>query len=121
MQPGAGGGVLSGCGPADQPGDHEPFCGAAGLSGPGHRGVEGALPAASSKPQRQRAVDPSLHGQRRGGARGVGPSSHPAAHGGHTHGVPIVASSPRRQRVRSNYSTYHKNGSEQQNRRLVLN
>lgn len=85
---------------ADQLGDHEPFSGAAGLPGPGQRRVEGPLLAAASKPQRQRAVDPGLHGERGRGARGVGPSPHPAAHRGRTHRLPLAASSPRCQRVR---------------------
>lgn len=100
MQPGTGGGLLRGRGTPYQLGDHEPVGGAAGLPGPGQRGVDAALPAAAAQPQRQRALDPGLHGQGRRGPRGVGAAPHPAAHGGRPHRLPIAAAPPRRQRVR---------------------
>lgn len=100
VQSGPSGGVFSGRGPADQPGDHEPLGGAARLPGPGQWRVEGSLPAAPAEPQRQRTVDPGLHGEGRGGACGVGPPPYPGAYCGRAHSVPVAASAPRCTRVR---------------------
>lgn len=80
--------------------------------------MEGPLPAAASEPQWQRAVDPGLHGQGWGGARGMGPSSHPAAHCGRPHSLPLAAASPRCQRVRQALSSAsHKSTCEPHNNR----
>lgn len=100
MQPGTGGGLLQRRRYEDSFGNHEPLRGAAGLPGPGQPRVEGSLPAPAAEPPGQRPVDPGLHGQRRGGARGVDASPHLAARRGRADGLPLAEAPPRRQRVR---------------------